>query len=166
MRGRHFQGKPKQLEDHFKEVAQTIARFAKAREEQIRFLNIFDHDPAWHFTWEAGNRSRTEELAFTNHSSDSSSRKILSKNAHWTDVDVSEVMETDLILVLIYHSTPGLPLSSAKRLDDVLDAFKGVLKQLAMLNDHNFIHRDVSYANIFIREFQTNANGGNGPVVG
>ncbi|KAH8930791.1 hypothetical protein BT69DRAFT_6543 [Atractiella rhizophila] len=72
MRGGHFQGKPKRLEDHFKEVAQTIARFAKASEEQIGFLNIFDHDPAWHFTWEVGSRSRTEEPASKNSSLSSS----------------------------------------------------------------------------------------------
>ncbi|KAH8918030.1 hypothetical protein BT69DRAFT_1354242 [Atractiella rhizophila] len=314
MCGGYFQGKPKRLEDHFKEVAQIIARFAKASEEQIGFLNIFDHDPAWHFTWEVGCRSRTEEPASKNSSlsssrarppndtmpsaelpssSDSmpsstmllpsqfipspnqkfkldlngclkgwdvvgkssefkpnwvleilfrsysiagrgtqvwmcelegggygvikhvwltedvlkrleehvkqfngwrelwkdqpprkldgspadatdlewlrhtphlilsqpnlSTRKILSKNALWNGGDVSEVMETDLIPVLIYNSTAGFPLSSAERLDDVLDAFKGVLTQLAMLNDHDLIHRDVSYANIFIREFQTNS---------
>ncbi|KAH8930789.1 hypothetical protein BT69DRAFT_1327704 [Atractiella rhizophila] len=75
-------------------------------------------------------------------------------------------METDLIPVLTYHSTASLPLASAKRLDDVLDAFKGVLTQLAMWNDHDFIHRDVSYANIFIREFQTNSDDGNAPAVG
>ncbi|KAH8918027.1 hypothetical protein BT69DRAFT_611365 [Atractiella rhizophila] len=75
-------------------------------------------------------------------------------------------METDLIPVLIYNSTAGLPLSSAESLDDVLDAFKGVLTQLAMLNDHDLIHRDVSYANIFIREFQTNSDDGNAPAVG
>ncbi|KAH8925448.1 hypothetical protein BT69DRAFT_1348710 [Atractiella rhizophila] len=75
-------------------------------------------------------------------------------------------METDRIPILIYHSTAGLPLSSAKHLDDVLDAFKGVLTQLAKLNDHDFVHRDVSYANIFIREFQTGADTGNTPVVG
>ncbi|KAH8925449.1 hypothetical protein BT69DRAFT_1126586 [Atractiella rhizophila] len=61
MRGGHFRGKPKGLEDHFKEVARTIAKFAKASEEQIGFLNIFDHDPAWHFTWELDCRSRIEE---------------------------------------------------------------------------------------------------------
>ncbi|KAH8930793.1 hypothetical protein BT69DRAFT_1345086 [Atractiella rhizophila] len=324
MRGGHFQGKPKLLEDHFKEVAQIIAQFAKASEEQIGFLNIFDHDPAWHFTWEVGSCSRTEEPGFTNYSSDSRSRvrspsvrvpsvqpasssattpsstmllpyqfvpspnhkfkldlngclngwhvvgngsefmvnwvqeilfrsysiagrgtqvwiceldgggygiikhvwltedvlerlqehvkqfngwrelwkdqpprkldgspadatdlewlrhaprlilsqpnlstiQILSKNALWNDGDVSEVMETDLIPVLIYHSTAGFPLSSAKCLDDVLDAFKGVLTQLAILHDHDFIHRDVSYANIFIREFQTDTGGGNALVVG
>ncbi|KAH8913699.1 hypothetical protein BT69DRAFT_128818 [Atractiella rhizophila] len=93
MRGRHFQGKPKRLKDHFKEAAQTIARFAKAREEQIRFLNIFDHDPAWHFTWEAGNRSRTEELAFTNHSSDSSSR-VRSPNVPLPSVDPASASTT------------------------------------------------------------------------
>ncbi|KAH8930775.1 hypothetical protein BT69DRAFT_6257 [Atractiella rhizophila] len=34
-----------------------------------------------------------------------STRKILSKNALWNGGDVSEVMETDLIPVLTYHST-------------------------------------------------------------
>ncbi|KAH8918017.1 hypothetical protein BT69DRAFT_611229 [Atractiella rhizophila] len=74
MRGGHFRGKPKRLEDHFKEFAQTIAKFAKASEEQIGFLNIFDHDPAWHFTWEVGSSSRTEGPASTNRPSASSSR--------------------------------------------------------------------------------------------
>ncbi|KAH8915295.1 hypothetical protein BT69DRAFT_1356784 [Atractiella rhizophila] len=82
-----------------------------------------------------------------------STSKIFEEYAFWDKKKQPQIQMKELVPVLILHSTIGLPLGAATNLEEVLDTFIGVLRQLATLNDHNFAHRDVSYANIFMREW-------------
>ncbi|KAH8923308.1 hypothetical protein BT69DRAFT_1333956 [Atractiella rhizophila] len=82
-----------------------------------------------------------------------STSKIFEKCMSWDEKKQPEFEKKELVPVLIFHSTIGLPLGAATNLDEVLNTFIGLLRQLATLNDQDFVHRDVSYTNIFMHKW-------------
>ncbi|KAH8915695.1 hypothetical protein BT69DRAFT_859631 [Atractiella rhizophila] len=95
-----------------------------------------------------------------------STSKILEKYASWNKQKNPKVEMKELIPVIIYHSTIGIPLGAAKNAEEVLDTFVGVLRQLETLNNQDFVHRDVSYANIFMRQLIPGQEDETAPTVG